>query len=427
MLPLRGQYAGPAILSRGEAPAAMAGPTIEFRPFVSVTGTYSAGLSGVSVVNSQGDLPNDADYGVTVSGGISGSHKWRHTLLGIDYRISFTHYARSSFYDAVDQGMSLGLTHQITRHVTFTLRETPGMFSRQSVNVGLSQAVPFDPSQSNIPRTDFYDNRTIYNSTQADLQIQKTARLSFDMGGGLFVVVRRSSALYGTVGALARGDIQYRVSRRSTVGVTYNYSLYHYLGILSNTTVHGLAGTYAVRLSRLLEFSGYAGAARVESKFIQSVAVDPAVAALLGITSTQILNHQMHYYPNFSARLSRTFSRGVAYVAGGESVTPGNGLFLASRTASVVGGYGYTGLRHWSIGLSASYIKSFSFINNVGNYGGVAGSFSISRQLMHNVNFVAAFTANQYQSSSFQKYNRLIYSASVGLGWTPGDVPLRIW
>ena len=58
VLPAFGQYAGPAILSRGDAPAAMEAPQIKFQPFLSVGASYSTGLAGVAVVDTQGDLAN---------------------------------------------------------------------------------------------------------------------------------------------------------------------------------------------------------------------------------------------------------------------------------------------------------------------------------------------------------------------------------
>ncbi|MGO9893588.1 MAG: hypothetical protein ACLPX8_05155, partial [Bryobacteraceae bacterium] len=77
-VPAFAQYAGPAILSRGEAPTAMAADQIDFRPYLSITGVYDTGLAGVSV-NSQGEIGNGSSPGVEFAGGISGIHSWKHT------------------------------------------------------------------------------------------------------------------------------------------------------------------------------------------------------------------------------------------------------------------------------------------------------------------------------------------------------------
>jgi hypothetical protein len=426
VLPAFGQYAGPAILSRGDAPAAMEAPQIKFQPFLSVSASYTTGLSGVTV-NAQGNLANASGYGTTIAGGISGSHSWRHTHIGLDYHASYAFYPNDTSYNSFSQALGLGISHQVTRHIKFSLRESLGWFSFSNPNVGLTQTVPFDPSQSAIPASDFYYTRTIYATTQADLVIQKSTRLSFDLGGGFFINRYASTALYGVTGENAMGDFQYRLSRRATIGAQYSFTHYSFTGILSSSDLHGAALTYGLRISRTVEFSGYGGFMHAETKFIQSVPVDPNVSALLGFSNTTALAYHVNWVPNFSGRLSKTFARGVAYVGGGETVLPGNGLFLTSRTASVMAGYGYTGLRRWSLGINVTYISALSIGNVSGSYGNISGSFSMSRSLGHSLSFVTSYSANQYRSPNFTHYNRLIYTGSVGIGWSPGNIPLRIW
>ncbi len=425
-IPLSAQYAGPAILTRGEAPVAMAAPQIHFRPFLELTGVYDTGLAAVAVDN-RGGLADQSSYGIQLAWGLSGTHSWRHTRLGLDYRGSLSHYAQSSSFDSLDQSLLLGINRQLAQNVMFTLHATAGIFSRDFGLAGLQQTVPFDPTTANIPTTDFFDNRTMYLSTLADLIYQKTARLSFDFGGGGWVVNRHSSALDGTVEGNAHGDFQYRLSRRTTAGASYGYYRYDFTRIFGGTDVHSATATLAVQLSRRLELTGYAGVARAESKFINVVRIDPVIVALLGIAPGTQVVHTIDYVPNVSGRLSRTFHRGVAYVSAGHTVVPGNGLFLTSYATSVLGGYTYTGLRRWSLGIQGSYMGARSIGNILGKYSTVSGNFWASRQIFPSVHVVAEYSARQYDSPDFANYNRLIHEARIGLGWSPGDVPLRIW
>jgi hypothetical protein len=117
----------------------------------------------------------------------------------------------------------------------------------------------------------------------------------------------------------------------------------------------------------------------------------------------------------------------VAYVAAGESITPGNGLFLTSRAETASGGYGYSGLHKWSLNAGAYYVRALSLGNVQGGYGQVTGTFSLSRQLVSHLSFVASFNATHYQSSTFNPYNRLIYSASIGLGYSSRNIPVRFF
>jgi hypothetical protein len=425
-LPAVAQYAGPAILTRGEAPAAMTGPQVKFRPFLEFTGVYDTGLSGV-MVDSNGDLANASSAGVSITAGVSGSRAWKRTKIGLDYRGSTSHYTRKTYYDGFNQSLMLGITRQLTSHTSFSLSESAGLLSRNFNSFGLPQTVPFDPSTSYIPTTDFYDNRTLYLSSQANFTIQKSARLSFNMGGDGFLTRRRSSALYGVTGSGARGDVQYRLSRRSTIGAGYTYSHYEFTGIFSGTDIHGAVATYGIGITRTVEFSAYAGVLQAETKFLQSVPIDPAIAAIIGRSSGGVIVHRIDYMPNVNARLSKTFHRGVFYLSGGHSATPGNGLFLTSSVTTGNAGYTYTGLRHWSMSASAVYSHAKSIGNVLGYYGNIGGNFSGSRQITGALHAVANFSARQYQSGDFSRYNRLIYTATLGIGFTPGDIPLRVW
>jgi hypothetical protein len=435
--PAFAQYAGPAILSRGEAPAAMSAPTVNFGFSVAVTANYTNGLTGVSAPTAQGQLASQTSYGETITLGLSGAHSWKHTHFGMNYSGSFSHYAQAGYFDGLSQGISLGLSHQFTRHIDFTLRESAGMFTQfVPATVSLNSSVPFDPTQSYIPTTDFYDNQTIYNTTQASLTIQTSTRLSFDLGGAYFVNLRRSNALYGATGLSATGDVQYRLSRSATVGGSYGFTEYTFTHSLGATYVHTAALNLSLRLSRWSEFSFYGGAARAESNFQQTVPIDPAILAILcppninavcPLSNGIVISHTLLWAPDFGLRVSRSFRRGVAYASAGESIMPGNGLFLTSRTAMAMVGYGYTGLRKWSLGLSAQYATALSFGNVTGSYGDILGAYSMSRQIVRSLSFVSSFSASQYRSSSFSGYNRLIYSASVGLGFSPGNIPVRFF
>jgi hypothetical protein len=425
--PLWAQYAGPAILSRGEAPNAVRSAPVSFRPFVEITGVYDTGLAGVGVVDAQGNLGNAAAEGVEITGGVSGSHRWRRTSIGLDYQGSFRHYTEQTYFDGGDQALNLGLTHQVSRRASFSLRESAGMYSRNFGLIGLQQAVPFDPSTAYIPATDYFDNRTLYLSSQADLTYQRSARLSFNFGGDYFTVHRRSQALYGTTGEAARGDLQYRVGRHTTIGANYLFTRFGFSKGFGDTNIHTASGSYSVRFSRNLEFSGYGGISFVETKFIQSIKLDPIIAAIIGQGTATSVIYRTDIAPNVGGRLSRTFHNGAFSINAATGITPGNGLFLTSKSTSASVGYAYTGLRYWSANANAGYNHNTAISNVNGTYGGYSAGLHLSRSLVRSMHFVASFDVRQYDSADYSRYQRLIYRASVGLGFAPGNIPLRPW
>jgi hypothetical protein len=435
VLPAFGQYAGPAILSRGEAPAALTVPTVDFAFSIAFTGNYTDGLVGITT-NNQEQLVRSPTYGGGVTIGLSGAHSWKHTHLGVAYSGAFSDYVNNPIL-GISQGLSIGLSHQVSRHIIFHASESAGWFTYfPPATVSLNSSVPFDPSQSNIPTTDFYDNRTIYSTTQAGLTYQATTRLSFSFGGGYFTNLRASSALYSAKGESANGDVQYRVSRRVTVGADYGFSHYGFSHHIGGSYIHSASLSLSARFSRSSEFSAFAGAARVHSSFEEVVAISPAILAILcppnlvatcPLTSSIAINNNTLWAPSFGVRISRSFQRGALYANAGESITPGNGLFLTSRAETAAVGYGYSGLRKWSMNANISYVRALSLGNIQGAYGQVSGSLSASHLLFSHVSFVASFSASQYQSSSFADYNRLIYSASAGLGFSSKNIPVRFF
>lgn len=423
---LLGQYAGPAILSRGEAPAAMAAPQIDFRPFVNMTVGYDTGLAGVAV-NDRGQLATVGSAEAMLGWGVSGAHSWRHTKVGLDYHGGLTLYTQQNQFSNLDQSLMLGVTHYLSRHLVFTLHETAGLLTRNFGVVALPQTVPFDPSMAFVPVTDYFDNRTVYVTSQAALLIQKTARLSFNLGGGNFIVDRRSQALYGSRGTMASGDVQYRITRRSTLGARYEFLHFTYPGIYGSTDTHGVAGTYGIRINRAWEFSGYAGILRVESTYIQSEPVDPVIAALLGISGAPEIFHRINMVPDLAGRLSRAYRPGVFYLAAGHSIIPGNGLFLTSVATQATVGYSYTGLRNWSFGAAAAYDRASAQGTITGRYADDSGTLTMSRLIARHISFILTASLRRYSSPTFVNYNRTIEQATVGLGYSPGDIPIRIW
>jgi hypothetical protein len=424
--PALAQYAGPAVLSRGEAPTAMSGPTISFQPTVSLNGVYDTGLAGVSV-NERGDLANDSSAGVNLGWGVSGLHRWRHTTLGVSYLGTASEYFQKTYYTSINQSLLLGISHQLTRHITFSIRESAGTFSRDTNRTGLQQSVQFDPSTTYTPTTDYFDNRTSYLSTQTDLRIQKSSRMSFDMGGDFFLTRRRSTALYGNTGESARGDVQYRLSRRTTIGALYTFSHYSFTRTFGGSYIHGAAASLGIGLSARTELTGFAGAMRAESQFVEVVPLDPVIAILLGIGTGTRITDRIVYSPYYNVRLSRTFSKGVAKISAGSAFSPGNGLFQTSTNTTISAGYGYTGFRRWSVSTNVSHIRSESQGATVSKYSSTSASFGVSRRLLPSLHMSMSYAIRRYSSPAFDKYNRVINSVSAGLTFVPGDVPLRLW
>jgi hypothetical protein len=225
----------------------------------------------------------------------------------------------------------------------------------------------------------------------------------------------------------AHGDIQYRITKRSTIGAMYQYMHFGFTRIFSSTDAHAIAASYSLAISRSTQLSAYGGVVRYETIFVQNVAIDPAIAALIGISSAERVFYQKNYSPNIAFRLAKTVPRGTIFVNASHSLVPGNGLFLTSTSTNAGLGYNYVGLRRWAISAGANYNRSKSVGNVIGHYGDYSANLSISRQVFPATHAVLSFNARRYDSVDFKNYNKWAYGARIGLSFSPGDIPLRLW
>ena len=406
-------YGGPSLAGRGFSPGIV--PQIDLTPFVEISGTYGSGLNGIAI-DPQGVTKTAAAAGVQYAIGLSGARAWRHTSLSLNYAASTTRYFTSAAYNNSTQSLSLGFTRVLSRHATLSVREAASIYSRSFTQPTVSSGY--------LPTLDIYGQRASMFSTQIALHVQKTARLSFSVAGSGGLTHKASSVVYDVGSAGVMADAQYRLSLQTTAGVSYSFSHFIYPGAFSSADYHSVTGNYAMALSRRLEFSLSAGFMRSESKFLQSVPLDPLLAYLIGVQSATVINHRVFSRPSGGGRLSRSFSRGSATISGNYSVMPGNGLFLATVGTGFSAGYSYTGLQRWNLSAGGSYYQGKSIGTSLGDYGNLSANVSASRQISRFAHAVIGFSVMQYQSSSVSYYNRLIHQARIGLSFSPGKIPL---
>lgn len=427
--PAESEYTGPAVLSRGTGPSVTSrSETIKFRPFLSLNGIYDTGLAAVSV-GPNGEISTVDSFGGEAEAGVYGYKSWKRTVVGLDYRGKYRHYSPHSYYDGTDQTLDLSVSHQATRHTTFMLREAAGTFTR---GFGFSNAYWLvDPLFANVPRDQLFDARVNYLSSMADLTYQKSARLSFNLGGDQFLVRFRSNAFYGMTGGRARGDVAYRYSRHGTVGVSYNFNHYSFTKSFGASDVHSVGILHSVRIGRFWEWRLKAGGARVETLGAARVELDPAIAAIIGQSVGIQAVHRLNYVPDVEARLTRSFRRASLEFSYARGISPGNGLYLTSVSETGDVAYRYTGLRKWNFGFDGGYSSYRSLALTLGKYRGYHGGAGATYQLMRALHLNIRVDGRQYNigrlAAGGSNYDRVIYRVSAGIAFAPGDIPLALW
>jgi len=397
---------------------------VNIRPYVSVGGVYDTALGTVSV-DSEGRVPLTEGYGVETRFGVAGSRTWRTTELDIDYRGSFRHYNKRTYFDAVDSSLTMAVSRQVSRHVTLELGQSAALYHR-SFFLPTSIGVSYDPLMPGLTGNELYDSPTRVLATLGRITYQWNARTSVSAAGAGFLVRRRSAALNGVTGYMAIGDIAHRLSRHQTIGVDYALSRFDFTGQFGESELHGVTVNYAARLSRNWELALRAGGYRVHSLRLVRVELDPAIAVFFGQSFGVERFDRSLYAPHWEARLTRGFRGGSWALNYARTVTPGNGVYLTSNTDHVGTSASYQGSRRVSFQAQLNYSTYSSLTQSLGKYHGAGAGGGVSVLLTRSLSLVTRVESRRYDVGG-SDLKRTSTRATIGLAWSPGDYPLSIW
>lgn len=421
----RSEYSGPALLSRGFIPSLrQITELVRLRPFADVSGTYDSGLTPISLTSS-GEIPSRAAYGAQVSFGASGYHSWRRSVLAMQYVGRFRHYSRYRYHDGLDQHLSLNLAHQVSSRVTVVLTPAVASYSR-GFFLPVAGSDYYNPELASVIGNELFDNRVHAVVVSGRLIYQRTARLSFSLGGSGFTVKRQSSALVGVYGYRSNGDVAYRLSRYQSIAVDYSFQHYEYRNYFGSADVHGAGLSYSVQMGRYWTLGLRAGGYRVEVSGLERVALDPVIMAITGLRYAVSTGYHLRYVPGYEAGLTRRFQNGSLSLNYSRSISPGNGLYLTSGRESASVGYNYTGMRRASVGFSAGMSTQKALVQDLPSSRGYTAGMATGYGIGHGLSLSGYIGARHYDIHS-TAFKRLSYHASVGLAFSPGEVPFSLW
>jgi hypothetical protein len=423
-------YGGPAILSRGGGPSvSRPGELARFRPFLNLNAIYDTGLAGANL-DSSGRVPYSEGYGAELTYGVVGAHTWKRSALDLDYRGSFRHYTRDTYYDGVDNSLMLDYARQLSPRLSIMVSEAAARYTR-AFDLPMSSLygtgfLGYDPNISGMMGNSLFDTPTTSTVSSGYLIYQLTARNSFSFGGSGFFVRRRSESLIGANGYNARGDWSHRLTRYQTIGLAYHYGHYDYQHRYGQSDMHGVSLNYSVRAGRRWELAFSAGGLRIESVRLIQVLLDPLISQLLGTPYGVSKFYGVSYIPNYGARISRSFRRSTATLGANRSVLAGNGIYLTSSYQSAFAGFSYSGVRWISLQGGANYSQFSGLTQTLGKYRSYSASGGFTGRLSRYFSLTGRVDARRYNVQN-SLLNRVFYRGSLGIALTPGDYPLALW
>jgi hypothetical protein len=424
---LGGGYLGPAVLSSGATGVGnRSGQQVDLRLYAGVNAVYDSSIAPVAL-DSKGNLVNIGGlYGAEFNLGAYGTHSWKTALLGVDYKGVFREYNNASSYSGIDQYLTLGYTWQESRHLIWKAQLMGGVLDDALGSIGFSPDVSTAPPTIVSPSTLLFDTRSYYVQGGLDLTVQQTARTSFTIGGQGFEVWRQSAALVGMEGYSAHGSVEHKVTRNTSVGFTYQRQHFNYPKVFGQGNIDTGELFIGSNLGRLWSFTLRAGVFHSEVSGLQTVALDPVIAVLLGQASTVQAFYRENIFPSGQASLSRRFKSASMNFSYGQSVLPGNGVYLTSKTNGANASYSYTGIRKVNLSLSGGYNSLVSLGQQIQPYKTYDIGGGLTYTLPYSLHFVARY---DYRDQVIEDlvYKHTGYRASVGLTFSPGKVPLSLW
>ena len=176
--------------------------------------------------------------------------------------------ATNGGYNGGNQSLTGSYSHMLTHRMTLNVSGSGSILSQNSIleNHTVGPQTIANISVASTPNIQIFDQGVKQMTLQADhLTWQESARLSFSMGTSYFGVERDSSLLLGVTGQQARGDANYRLTHRMSIGAYYSFNLYLYPNGFGNSDTETFGAIYSYAFTRTTQLRFRGGISEVQS------------------------------------------------------------------------------------------------------------------------------------------------------------------
>jgi len=431
------EYTGPAVLSRSYSISQPLLPEqVKWQESAGVSSVFDSGVA--RQVNADGSLgPVSTLIGTQLSWGFGGRHYFRRDQVSVNYTGNFSQYSGVGAYNGANNSVAVTYSHVLSRRLTLNLMASGSILSENSIleNQPVGSETIANINLSSSPNIQIYDASVKQFSSQADLTWQATSRLSFSMGTSYFGIAyaspvgSNSPSLRGMTGQQARSDVNYRLTRKMTIGSYYSFSHYLYPDGFGSTAVNTAGAIFSYAFDRTTQIRFRGGLSQIESVDLQTVPINPVIAALLGVSTGAIDAYTTSKTGDFSVQFAKDFGHGAtASLAYAHGVSPGNGLFQASEQESISANFATKVFRTYSfsasLGRDSLSSVSQTVSQNLGKYQSEYGQISLSRAYRRGVGLNLALEYRYFDVTGLGFVRNQLRITS-GVTWGSGNG--RLW
>jgi opacity protein-like surface antigen len=419
-----GAYDGPSILGRGGASAGRRGSeSVPIQVQASFNGTYDSSILGYSVDSGGGFKPGEST-GIDATLSASGRHNWRRSFLGLDYGGNFSHYFGNTFFNGTNHQLNLGWGTQLGQRLQLTSQVGAGTSNRFLGGPSIFQGSEFEFLTA--PVGELFDARNYFIGTTTSATYSFNRRQSVRFSGTGSTTRRRARSLVDMRSYGASADWVYRLSRRSSLGVSYSFSHFDFEKVFGESDVHTIGAHGSRRFGRDWELAASVTLSQQSTVGIRSFGLDPVLAAILGRNSGSEVFETNSRLVGGSVSLSRKIRRSFVSISAQRGVTPGNGFFLTSINEGVGASMSYNFSRDLSFNGNTGYNKMTSLGFASGAFTGWTAGGGVTYKLTESFGLNARYDWRTFDLRQ-TTFGRTANRVTIGITYFPQQGPAGLW
>lgn len=405
----------------------------------SLSWVASAGISnfytngfGAPPSGAQTPLQNAYGEGTGINWSISGRHKFKRDSLGVAFSGSRQWYSGGEQYTGITTRLGVNYMHVVSRRISLQLTGSGNFLPPSSalVNQAPGPETPAaDINTAITPGPEIFNTGIKQFTTGMNATWQKSTRLSFSGGASYFVTMYDAPGFIGMNGEQVQGNMNYRLTSKTTAGLFYSYSVYTYQHGQGTNNSDSMGALYSHDFNRTLRLQLRAGAGTNHLVAYQVVPLSPVAAELYGISSEIVEGNQKSMTQDISAQLMKDFgTRGTVALSYSKGIMPGNGLFLASEQETFAVNASLRLFHRYLTSISAGRQSFSSAFTSVP---GAAGSYvtdyvhiASSKPLTHSMSLSYGLDYRYFQVTEFPGLRSLI-TLNCSFTWNHSED--RLW
>lgn len=366
----------------------------------------------------------NSGFGIDAGGGVTALRSFATGQFSLTYAGDFHDYSTPNYPTGVDQNLNIYLRKILARRWSIYFGQNAGIFYNGGNAFPLSNTLVASNIGQGVVINPFSQN-TKFLSSSVSLSYQQSLRWSYTVGGDFFLSRYYGAGSFGSTGGDGTGSINYRVTRATSLSGSYSHGYYGYQGETGSSSVDSVYVTLSHEFHHShWQVGASGGVSRVNSQgalFLPGY-LPPALNQQLTSVITQGTFTTKSTVPSFSGTATRTWKHTSLSVSGGQTVNPGNGLYLASRNLFLSAYYNIA-YRRSNLSFGGTYSRLSSITNNISSAYGSSGSnvtynYKLARYFGVNANYNLTYYGN-IGSIGGRVDNRI----SFGLNFSSANVP----